>query len=231
MADTLRDINLTQAEDMKEIRPLENDLTAYFTIMRDELVKVLSGNRKESPNEVIKALDSVVSGEQSRKQAVSKSIMNIQGIAVNVDYGIGDMRSGYDSQGEFWQTNFKVPYGRIQWAGDQGLDVFIGDYINTPTVFIIHQKDPILGTYDEDKIMLGYQTAEQAKRSYLDHHGQQKNYIGMTEIPIDEFKEILEIKAKEYGSVKKSIVVQLYKRGYMGGEYANSKAKSRRITK
>ena len=58
------------------------------------------------------------------------------------------------------------------------------------------QQKPDTGKPDEDKIMLGWDSADAAKEAYLDHYDNPKFFGGMAEIPMDRLRELAEKKEK-----------------------------------
>jgi hypothetical protein len=126
------------------------------------------------------------------------NIMNFKGLSIVIENPIGSIRTGVDKKGNPWQTKFFYPYGYIsgtKGADGDGIDCFIGNNVTSNKVFVIHQTDGN-GTFDEDKIMLGFDSKEQARDAYLAHYNTQ-GYIGViTEIPFYEFMEQLKTKGK-----------------------------------
>lgn len=128
-----------------------------------------------------------------------KSITNFKGLPIVIENPVGSVRTGVDNAGEPWQTKFYYPYGYIfhtKGADDDGVDCFIGNNPTSDKVFIIHQTDG-QRNFDEDKVMLGFDTKEQARDAYLAHY-QSQGYIGVvTEMPFYEFKELLTTKGQQ----------------------------------
>ena len=55
--------------------------------------------------------------------------------------------------------------------------------------FIVHQVDPDSGDYDEDKVMLGFATEEDAKEAYLDHYDSPDFFGSMEVVDFEDFKK------------------------------------------
>lgn len=122
-----------------------------------------------------------------------KSIINFKGLTIMIENPIGSIRRGEDVNGQPWQTKFMYPYGYIygtKGADKDGVDCFIGNNITSEKVFIIHQTEGH-NVFDEDKVMLGFDSLEQARDAFLAHY-QTQGYLGnITEMPFYEFKDKL----------------------------------------
>lgn len=122
-------------------------------------------------------------------------------LPISIENRKGSIRKGVDPDGTPWETKHKVPYGYIRGTkgvdGDS-LDCFIGPNKNARSVFIIHaRKAPDFTSFDEDKVMLGFDTPEQAKKMYLRHYDNPRFYGGMTQVPTEVFKDLVEKLSKK----------------------------------
>jgi hypothetical protein len=119
--------------------------------------------------------------------------MKFRGLDVSIETDEGEIRHWTDKEsGTEGKTKFRVPYGYIRRTegmdGDH-VDVFIGPYENADNVYVIHQmKLPDFKKFDEDKCMLGFGTAEEAKAMYLNHFNDDRFFGSMTTMPFSEFK-------------------------------------------
>jgi hypothetical protein len=105
--------------------------------------------------------------------------IDFQGIPVDVENRKGSVRSGKDADGHAWRVRMGSHYGEIrstECAGavgsdDDNLDVYVGDAADSPLVVVIHQHVPRAdgtpGAYDEDKVMLGFNTVDEAVAAYV----------------------------------------------------------------
>lgn len=120
----------------------------------------------------------------------------------------GSVRRGTDPDGKEWETKMLIPYGYISrtvGADKDHVDCFVGDNRDSDKVFVVHQVDPNTGKFDEDKVMLGFDTAKDAKTMYLKHYDSPKFFGSMTEMAMDELKELL--KKKKGESLKKALLI------------------------
>lgn len=134
---------------------------------------------KDKLNELMK--EAVTQSEASRAQLEAgnykKQHRVISGIRISIENPLGSSRSGVSRSGVEWKTLMYSHYGYIKGTVGKDkdhLDCFIrkgvvdGDDI--PHVWIVNQIDPSTGKLDEHKVMIGWDTAEQASAAYL------KNY-------------------------------------------------------
>lgn len=121
-----------------------------------------------------------------------------QGMNISIENDVGSVRSGIDKHtGKRWSVKMKHPYGYIRMTqgvdGDH-VDCFIGPNEDAENAYVIHQNDVHTGSFDEDKVMLGFDSLPEAKKAYLSNYalpeGSRKKLIrSIDTIPIDRFKE------------------------------------------
>jgi len=147
---------------------------------------------KENPVEHLD--DKLKEGKEFKLQGQTE----FQGLKIAIENRKGQVRRGVDNDGVKWQTKMFYPYGYIK--GTEGVDgddvdCYLGDNKESKKVFIIHQQDPETKKYDEDKVMLGFDTPEQARDAYLAHYDDYRFFGEITEMDIEKFKEKLNEKA------------------------------------
>ena len=140
---------------------------------------------------------------EAQKEAgnYKKGHVTIQGMDITIENPKGSFRSGIDEDGKAWETEMKSHYGYFKRTngkdGDQ-IDVFIGDNPESNTVFVVDQNAPKTGAFDESKVMLGYNTADEAKAAYMANYEPEWNGFGsITPVSVDEFKTWLYDGAKQ----------------------------------
>lgn len=212
MADTLEDKKITQNEADNMMKPLELDLTAVFNIMQSDILELVnSAGAGTSPDQLIKAIDKTLSGEIDIETAemitkeldfnitdsiapLLRQIIVYDDIPIRIEQEIGSIRSGFDSDGNHWESVFQNEYGYFESTmgvdGDE-VDVYLGNYKDTDMIYIIHQRDPVSGEYDEDKCMMFFESSEEAKKTYQKHYDRPGMFGGMTEVDIDQFRRLL----------------------------------------
>lgn len=133
-----------------------------------------------------------------------------QGLAVSIENRKGSVRKWYNphdkTEGE---TKMHFPYGyirRTEGADGDHVDVYLGPNKDAPTAFVVHQmKAPDFTKYDEDKVMLGFDSAEEAKAAYIKQYDNPKFFGKMTAVPMEEFKEKV-LNKENHGQMVKSAV-------------------------
>lgn len=124
----------------------------------------------------------------------------IQGLPIAIENAKGSVRSGTDSDGHKWQTRMIYPYGYIKGtkgADGEGVDCYVGPDKNADTAYVVHQKDPENGKYDEDKVMLGFDSKKEAKEAYMAHYDSPEKFLGPIDpVSVDRLKELVDSKEK-----------------------------------
>lgn len=132
---------------------------------------------------------------QAQKEAgnYKKGKIAIQGINISIENPKGSTRSGVDQNGNKWESKMNHHYGDIKGtngADGDSIDVFVGDSVDSGKVFVIDQVDSEKGEFDEHKVMLGFESIEEAKEAYLSNYDEGWQGLGdITETDIDSFKE------------------------------------------
>jgi hypothetical protein len=116
----------------------------------------------------------------------------IQGMDISIENKKGSVRSGTDKDGHEWHTKMNFSYGYIRGTVGKDkdhLDCYLGPNPDSNMVFIVHQNDPLTGAYDEDKVMLGFDSMEEAKEAYLSQYDRPGFLGDIDTMDIDTFKE------------------------------------------
>lgn len=116
----------------------------------------------------------------------------INGMDISIENKKGSVRSGTDSNGKKWKTKMNHHYGYIRGSvgvDKDHVDCFIGDNKESKKIFIIHQVDPHNDhKYDEDKVMIGFDSGEDAKKAYQSNYDRNDYFGSMTSMDVDKFK-------------------------------------------
>jgi len=98
----------------------------------------------------------------------TKAIKDYQGIKMDVEWPKGSIRS-YEGS-DTYATHMKCDYGYaagVEGSDGEELDIYLGPE-DTEIAYVIEQmKDD--GSYDEDKVMLGFASEEDATEMFLQH--------------------------------------------------------------
>lgn len=116
-----------------------------------------------------------------------------QGLLISIENQKGSTRSGVNPYtGKSWSVKMTYPYGYIRMTkgvdGDH-VDCFIGPNDNAANAFVIHQIIPETKQFDEDKVMLGFNSAAEAKKAYLANYDSDEYFGSMETIPMAAFKK------------------------------------------
>ena len=212
-------ISANQIQEMQS--PLEQDLWAFFQVAKTATIEQLSEARKagKTPEQAIEEIKILFDKEAIAPvtkalnfKAVKKAAYKLQGrlifqgLPISIENRKGSVRSGVDADGHQWRIKMKMPYGYIRLTeGTDGdhVDCYVGENKESKRVYIIHQNHPDTGKYDEDKVMLGYNSAKEAKEAYLQQYDRPGFFGSMTTCNIDQFKEMLEKKKGKKLTTKK----------------------------
>lgn len=150
-----------------------------------------------------------------------------QGMNISIENKKGSTRSGVDPNGKKWSTKMNHDYGYIK--GTEGkdkdhLDCFLGKNKECTHAYVVHQVRPDTKKYDEDKVMLGFNSAKEAKQAYLSNYDSSKYFGKMTELSMEDFKKKA-LNKKNHGKMIKSFSQRLNNLQFGSGlsdEYANA---------
>jgi hypothetical protein len=115
----------------------------------------------------------------------------IHGMDISIENKKGSDRSGIDKDGHEWNTTMNHDYGYIRGTVGRDkdhVDCYIGPNPESENVFIVHQNDPVTGKYDEDKVMLGFDSEGAAQKAYLKQYDRPGFLGDISAMDIDTFK-------------------------------------------
>lgn len=139
---------------------------------------------------------------------------DFQGLKISIENKKGSVRKWYDPlKDESGETKMKYPYGYIrltEGADGDHVDCYLGGDKEAGRVYVVHQNNPNTGKYDEDKVMLGFNSAEEAKEAYLMHFDDPKFFGSIDEYNIETFKKhVMRKKGKVTGGeLRKAVTVK-----------------------
>ena len=118
----------------------------------------------------------------------------LHGLDISIENPQGSERSGTDPDGKAWSVTMAHHYGYIRRTeGNDGdhVDAFVGPNPESQRVFIVDQKNPKTGAFDEHKVLLGFDTPLQANAGYSKSYAKgwsKKGVLGVTETTVDGLK-------------------------------------------
>lgn len=112
------------------------------------------------------------------------------GLPITIEYEKGTIRSGVDREGNPWQQEMFHHYGYfdgIMGADGKELDVYYNPDGKSDKIFRVIQLDTLTKEFDEYKIMIGFDTIEDAKQGYLVYYPDKWiGFGGIEEISLKE---------------------------------------------
>jgi len=142
-----------------------------------------------------------------------KDHLSLQGLRIAIENLKGSRRKGVDRGGSRWSVKMPADYGYIKaHEGKDGddVDVYIGPNRDGFMVYIINQKDPGTGRFDEHKCMIGFRQKKKAIATYLkgfsDGSGIRR-IMGVKSMTMPQFKAWLSVPAnlKKQASAKEQL--------------------------
>jgi len=121
------------------------------------------------------------------------------GLPISIENKKGSKRRWKDRDGNEGATKMRHAYGYIRGthgADDDEIDCFVGPDVNASKVYVVHQRirkdDGTFEVHDEDKVMIGFSSAREAKRAYLVHYDDPGFFGSMTLMTVERFKKVIE---------------------------------------
>ena len=118
----------------------------------------------------------------------------LYGMDISIENKKGSYRSGVDKDGHKWKTLMHYDYGYIRGTvgtDKDHLDCYVGPDKEAQKVYVIHQNDPVTHKYDEDKCMLCFSSAADAKAAYMKQYDRPGFFGSMTTMTIEQFKSFI----------------------------------------
>lgn len=135
-----------------------------------------------------------VNPTEGQKEAgnYKKGHVRIDGYDITIEQPKGSVRRGTDADGKQWEQTMNNTYGYIRGTegvdGDH-IDIFLSDNPTEGNVYVVDQVNPD-GSFDEHKVMYGFNSADEARNAYLSNYEEGWQGLGtITEISKDEFKK------------------------------------------
>ena len=235
----LNDKNKAIAQKAKEnIETAENAANAAFAPVEDYYNELLNthniedeegdADEAETPSADTPLSDAISAAEaetdqnqtDGQKEAgnYKKGHVQVGTFDITIENPKGSVRRGKDANGKEWESKMNNTYGYFRGTegvdGDH-IDVFISNDIDGwdgRKVFVVDQYNPD-GSFDEHKVMLGFNDADEAKSDYLANYGkgwENGRRIDVSAVNLEDFEKwIASSKRKtkpfsEYSSVKKT---------------------------
>ncbi len=212
--------DLVPASDGTSLRGKDTTKSADVQEKSDNIV----GGQETPMSAKIKTASAEVNTDptEAQKEAgnYKKGHVQVGTFDITIEQPQGSVRKGTDADGKQWESKMNNTYGYIRGAvgvdGDH-IDVFLSNDIdgwNGRKVFVVDQYNPD-GSFDEHKVMLGFNDQDEAKGDYLANYEQgweNGRRIDITGVNLEDFEKWIESSKRktkpfgEYSSVKKDVV-------------------------
>lgn len=162
-------------------REYSAQLVAIVHRMRDQIRQALDG------------LPALVDAARASRGDALERVRHRIGLEVRVENPTGSVRTWTDASGARGETTMRWDYGEIVGhvgADGDPVDVFLGPFDEPLLVYVVHQRSARsdFATYDEDKVMLGWDSADAARAAYLAHYDDPRFFGGMSSFTVEDFK-------------------------------------------
>lgn len=142
--------------------------------------------------EAEKETETDLTPEQKESGDYKKGHVKIQDFDIAIENPKDSVRSGVDKDGKEWSQEMHNTYGYFE--GTKGkdsddVDCFIGPNPLSEDIFVIDQLDKD-GNFDEHKVMLGFDSSEEAREAYLSNYEDGWTGLGdITKVNIEDFRK------------------------------------------
>lgn len=157
------------------------------------------GVTEESLNEAIRKAGEETKTDLTEEEKQSgdypKGVVEVQGMSIAIENPKGSTRSGVDADGNEWSTEMQDTYGYFEGtagADTDNIDVFVGEHPLSDKVFIVDQVKED-GSFDEHKVMFGYESSEDAREAYFRNYEDDWQGLGsITQVGVEDFRRWVE---------------------------------------
>ena len=173
------------------------DGNLYFIDTVPHSINYIEQRLGQKVAEAEKQVDTNPTETQKEAGNYKKGHVKVGSFDITIEQPKGSIRSGVDANGNKWETEMQNTYGYIRDTkgvdGDH-IDVFLADNIdgwNGTQVFVIDQYNED-GTFDEHKVMLGFNNETDAFNAYLSNYEkgwENTRKLLVSSSALDDFKE------------------------------------------
>lgn len=121
-----------------------------------------------------------------------KEHLRFQGLDISIENPKGSVRTGTGPGGKPWRVTMRHAYGYIRGTcgvDKDHVDCYVGPNPDASHAYVVHQRQARKWSrYDEDKVMLGFDSAADAKAAYLAQYDDPRFFGTLTAMPMADFK-------------------------------------------
>lgn len=136
------------------------------------------------------AVDTNPSEAQIEANNYKHGHISVQGLNISIENPKGSVRKVGDKE---FPMRFDYGYikGTVSSGDKEHIDAYLGPNLDSEKVFVVYQVNPEKNAYDEEKVMLGFDTAAQAKAAYLQQYDDPAFFGAMAQMNMQSFKDRL----------------------------------------
>ncbi len=141
--------------------------------------------------------DHAPSAAQKEAGNYAKRSLAFHGLNISIENEKGSRRSGIGPTGKRWSCTVPAAYGYIRGtdgADGDHVDCYVGPHPDSHIAFVVNQKNPSTGKFDEHKCLLGFRSEPEALKVYdagfSDGSGPSRR-VGVETMSLHAFKEWL----------------------------------------
>lgn len=123
-----------------------------------------------------------------------KGHIKVHGLDISIENPKGSERRGTDPNGKEWAHTMSDHYGyikRTKGADNEHIDTYIGNNPDSNQVFIVDQIDQETGNFDEHKVMLGFDSQDNATKAYKSNFDKGWKVGPIRNMDMEQFKDWL----------------------------------------
>lgn len=120
-----------------------------------------------------------------------KGHIKVHGLDIAVENPRGSERRGTDPDGKEWAHTMSDHYGylkRTVGADNENIDTYVGRNPESEQIFVVDQIDQKTGRFDEHKVMMGFNSQEEAIQAYSSNFDDGWKVGPVRAMSKDEFK-------------------------------------------
>ncbi|WP_286436003.1 PLxRFG domain-containing protein [Acinetobacter sp. 251-1] len=137
-----------------------------------------------------------------------KGHIKVHGLDISIENPKGSERRGTDPNGKEWAHTMSDHYGyikRTKGADNEHIDTYIGNNPDSNQVFIVDQVDQKSGNFDEHKVMLGFDSQEEAATAYKSNFDKGWKVGPIHNMDMEQFKDWLKNKDTSKPAIQKNV--------------------------
>lgn len=137
-----------------------------------------------------------------------KGHIKVHGLDISIENPKGSERRGTDPNGKEWAHTMSDHYGyikRTKGADNEHIDTYIGNNPDSNQVFIVDQVDQESGNFDEHKVMLGFDSQEEAATAYKSNFDKGWKVGPIRNMDMEQFKDWLKNKDTSKPAIQKNV--------------------------